>query len=78
MAIYVDNFPVREEAARALRDIPSWSSNQLPSLPGVWEFKEADHCSRCWMTRMISSSFRGINNIKNGTIPQLSVASLII
>ncbi len=38
----------------------------------------AAHCSRCWMTRMISRSFRGINIIKNGTFPSLSVASSII
>ena len=57
-----------------------------PIFPIFWEFGSfssripatAAHCSSCWTTRMINRSFRGINNIKNGTFPSLSIVSSIV
>ena len=36
------------------------------------------HCRRCCSSMITTRSFRGINNIKNGTFPSLSIVSSIV
>ena len=68
--------------ARPVRQSTRNHESDIPSLLGVWEFVKrahlTHHCSSCCRTRMINRSFRGINNIKNGTFPSLSIVSSIV